>query len=106
MVALGLIEEAHDIMQLSGSIRLAGQSKIEAKRLLDNVKTCIIELMGLRVPEDDEMFPRLKKARKDMQRLIMQSDEFEANANANANASAREGASRPNPSPSGSPQRM
>ncbi|MFN9939933.1 MAG: hypothetical protein ACK56I_10720, partial [bacterium] len=39
MVALGLIEEAHDIMQLSGSIRLAGQSKIEAKRLLDNVKT-------------------------------------------------------------------
>jgi hypothetical protein len=78
MVALGLIEEAHDIMQISGSIRLAGQSKLEAKRLLDNVKTCIIELMGLKVPEDDEIFPRLKKVRKDMLRLIMQSDEFEA----------------------------
>jgi hypothetical protein len=37
-----------------------------------------------------------------MQRLIMQSDEFEANMN----ASAREEASRPNPSPVGSPQRM
>jgi hypothetical protein len=102
MVTLGLVEEAHDIMQLSGSIRLAGQSKLEAKRLLDKVKTCIIELMGLRVPEDDKVFPRLKKARKDMQRLIMQSDEFEANMS----ASAREEASRPNPSPFGCPQQM
>jgi hypothetical protein len=42
MIALGLIEEANDIMQISSSIRLAGQSKLEAKRLLDNVKSCII----------------------------------------------------------------
>jgi hypothetical protein len=55
MVALGLIEEAYDTMQLSGSIRLPGLSKLEAKRLLDNVNSCIIELMGLRVPEDDEI---------------------------------------------------
>jgi hypothetical protein len=74
--ALELIEEAHDIMQLSGSIRLAGQSKLDAKRLLDNVKSCIVNLMGLRIPTDDEIFPALKKARRDMQRLLMQADEL------------------------------
>jgi len=87
MIALGLIEEANDIMQISGSIRLAGQSKLEAKRLLDNVKSSIIELMRLKVPDNDEMFPRLKKARKDMQRLLMQADEDEDSATMRAMAS-------------------
>ena len=87
MTALELIEEAHDIMQISGSIRLMGQSKLDAKRLLDNVKACVVELMRLKVPNDDEIFPELKQARRDIQRLIMQSDEFEATANMNAASS-------------------
>jgi hypothetical protein len=65
------------------------------KRLLDNVKTCIIELMHVKVPEDGKIYPRLKQARKDMQRLFMQSDEFEDNA------STRVVANRPNPSLAG-----
>ncbi len=54
--------------------------------------------MRLKVLDDGKIYPRLKQARKDMQRLIMQSEEFEANA------STKRVTNRPNPSPAGSLQ--
>jgi hypothetical protein len=87
--ALELVEETHDIMQLSGSIRLAGQSKLDAKRLLDKIKNCVVTLMSLRIPSDDEIFPALKQARRDMQRLLMQADEHEARSSTTAASPTR-----------------
>ena len=75
-------------------MRLTGQSKTETKRLLDNVKSCIIELMRLRVPDDDEIYPTLKQARRDVQRLIMQADEYEA-ASVRSPPAERSGSSSP-----------
>jgi hypothetical protein len=48
MTALALIDEANDLLSLIDgypAIRLTGQSKLDAKRLLDNIKSCVIELM-------------------------------------------------------------
>ncbi len=90
MTALALIEEAKDIMSLVGgypAIRLTGQSKQDVKRLVDNVKLSIIELLRVKVPDDDEIFRRLKQARRDLQRLLLQADEQEAVASARAAAS-------------------
>ena len=47
MTALLLIEEADDLVGLTGTFRLTGQSKIDAKRLLDNVKSSIVSLVML-----------------------------------------------------------
>jgi hypothetical protein len=90
MTALALMDEANDLLSLIGgypAIRLTGQSKLDAKRLLDNIKSCVDELMRLKFPEDDETFPRLKQARRDLQRLLLEADEQEATANARAAAS-------------------
>ncbi len=90
MTALALIDEANDLLSLidgNPAIRLTGQSKLDAKRLLDNIKSCVIELMRLRVPEDDETLPRLKQTRRDLQRVLLEADEQEATANARAAAS-------------------
>jgi hypothetical protein len=90
MTALALMDKANDLLSLIGgypAIRLAGQSKLVVKRLLDNIKSCVIELMRLKFPEDDETFPRLKQARRDLQRLLLEADEQEATANARAAAS-------------------
>jgi hypothetical protein len=90
MTTLALIDEANDLLSLINgypAIRLTGQSKLDAKRLLDNIKSCVIELMRLRVPEDNETIPRLKQARRDLQRLLLEADEQEATANARAAAS-------------------
>jgi hypothetical protein len=43
--------------------------------------------MRLKFPEDDETFPRLKQARRDLQKLLLEADEQEATANARAAAS-------------------
>jgi hypothetical protein len=54
MTALALIDEANDLLSfIDGypAIRLTGQSKLDAKRLLDNIKSCVIELMRLKVPK-------------------------------------------------------
>ena len=78
MTALALIDEANDLLSLIDgypAIRLTGQSKLDAKRLLDNIKSCVIELMRLRVPEDDETLPRLKQTRRDLQRVPLEADE-------------------------------
>jgi hypothetical protein len=94
------MDEANDLLSLIGgypAIRLTGQSKLDAKRLLDNIKSCVIDLMRLKFPEDDETFPWLKQARRDLQRLLLEADEQEATANARAAASraARSGANPP-----------
>jgi hypothetical protein len=90
MTVLALMDEANDLLSLIGgypAIRLTGQSKLDAKRLLDNIKSCVIDLMRLKFPEDDETFPWLKQARRDLQRLLLEADEQEATANARAAAS-------------------
>jgi hypothetical protein len=56
MKALDLIEESNEILQLADGnpgVRLVGQSKEEARRLLNNVKACRMEFLELRIPEDD-----------------------------------------------------
>jgi hypothetical protein len=90
MTALALMDETNDLLSLIGgypAIRLTGQSKLDAKRLLDNIKLCVIELMRLKFPEDDETFPRLKQTRRDLQRLLLEADKQETAANARAAAS-------------------
>ncbi len=58
MKALDLIEETNEILQLADGhpgVRLVGQSKEEARRLLNNVKACRMEFRELRIPDDDEV---------------------------------------------------
>jgi hypothetical protein len=71
MKALDLIEESNKILQLADGhpgVRLVGQSKEEARRLLNNVKACRMEFRELRVPEDDGVLIALINARRDLLR--------------------------------------
>ena len=98
MTALLLIEEVNDLVGLTGTIRLTGQSKVDAKRLLDNVKSSIASLVMLKIGSNDEILLSLKSAKRDVQRLLMQSDEFEANtAGAQGGIPQAGGDQRPGP---------
>jgi hypothetical protein len=58
MKALNLIEDSNEILQLADGhpgVHLVGQSKEEARRLLNNVKACRMEFRELRIPDDDEV---------------------------------------------------
>ena len=80
MKALDLIEETNEILQLADAqpgVRLVGQSKEEARRLLNNVKACRMEFRELRIPDDDEVLTTLIKARRDLLRVLTESDNFE-----------------------------
>ena len=69
MKALDLIEETNEILQLADGhpgVRLVGQSKEEARRLLNNVKACRMEFRELRIPDDDEVLTTLINARRDL----------------------------------------
>ena len=104
MTALLLIEEALDISQISSSVRLAGQSKLDVKQLLDNIKGCMVDITMLKIPDDDDILPRLRTARKTLQTMLMQSDEFEATATTPAGETGT-GAALTSPSqPSSSPE--
>jgi hypothetical protein len=54
-------------------VRLVGQSKEEARRLLNNVKACRMEFRELRIPDDDEVLTTLINARKDLLRVLTES---------------------------------
>jgi hypothetical protein len=80
MKALDLIEESNEIMQLADGhpgVRLVGQSKEEARLLLNNVKACRMEFRELRIPEDDGVVIALINARRDLLRVLTESDNFE-----------------------------
>jgi hypothetical protein len=51
-------------------VRLVGQSKEEARRLLNNVKACRMEFRELRIPDDDEVLITLINARRDLLRVL------------------------------------
>ena len=73
MKALDLIEETNEILQLADAhpgVRLVGQSKEEARRLLNNVKACRMEFRELRIPDDDEVLTTLINARRDLLRVL------------------------------------
>jgi hypothetical protein len=38
----------------------------------------VLDLMRLEAKDNEEIFPKLRQTRKDMQRLIMQADEYKA----------------------------
>jgi hypothetical protein len=80
MKALDLIEDSNEILQLADGhpgVRLVGQSKDEARRLLNNVKACRMEFRELRIPDDDEVLTTLINARRDLLRVLTESDNFE-----------------------------
>ena len=80
MKALDLIEETNEILQLADGhhgVRLVGQSKEEARRLLNNVKACRMEFRELRIPDDDEVLTTLINARRELLRVLTESDNFE-----------------------------
>ncbi|MFN9906690.1 MAG: hypothetical protein ACK56F_11310, partial [bacterium] len=80
MKALDLIEETNEVLQLAdgpNGVRLVGQSKEEARRLLNNVKACRMEFRELRIPDDDEVLATLINARRDLLRVLTESDNFE-----------------------------
>jgi hypothetical protein len=80
MKALDLIEESNEILQLADGhlgVRLVGQSKEEARRLLNNVKACRMEFRELRIPDDDWVLITLINARRDLLRVLTELDNFE-----------------------------
>jgi hypothetical protein len=80
MKALDLIEESNEVLQLADDhpgVRLVGQSKEEARHLLNNVKACRMEFRELRIPEDDGVLIALINARMDLLRVLTESDNFE-----------------------------
>jgi hypothetical protein len=77
MKALDLIEEANDILELAlvhPAMRLVGQSKEDARHLLNSVKACRMEFRELRIPEDDGVFIAPINARRELLRLLTESD--------------------------------
>jgi hypothetical protein len=96
MKALDLIKESNEILQLADGhpgVRLVGQSKEEARRLLNNVKACRMEFRELRIPENDEVLITLINARRDLLRVLTESDNFEyANGTRAAAAAPRRAA--------------
>jgi len=101
MKALNLIEESNEILQLADShpgVRLVGQSKEEARRLLNNVKACRMEFRELRIPDDDEVLTTLINARRDLLRVLTESDNIEYANGTRAAAAAPAQSSPPPPS--------
>jgi len=101
MKALDLIEETNEILQLAdgpNGVRLVGQSKEEARRLLNNVKACRMEFRELRIPDDDEVLATLINARRDLLRVLTESDNFEYANGTRAAAAAPAQSSPPPPS--------
>jgi hypothetical protein len=99
MKALDLIEESNEIRQLADGhpgVRLVGQSKEEARRLLNNVKACRMEFRELRIPEDDGVLIALVNARRELLQVITESDNFEY-ANGTRAAAAPPAQSSPPP---------
>jgi hypothetical protein len=80
MKALHLIEEFNEVLQFVDShpgVHLVGQSKEDARCLLNNVKACRMELRKLRIPEDDGVLIPLINARRDLLRVLTESDNYE-----------------------------
>ncbi len=101
MKALDLIEETNEILQLAdghNGVRLVGQSKKEARRLLNNVKACRMEFRELRIPDDDEVLATLINARRDLLRVLTESDNFKYANGTRAAAAAPAQSSPPPPS--------
>ncbi len=80
------------------SVRLVGQSKEEARRLLNNVKACRMEFRELRIPDDDEVLITLINVRRDLLRVLTESDNFEYANGTRAAAAAPAQSSPPPPS--------
>ncbi len=105
MKALDLIEESNEILQLADGhlgVRLVGQSKEEARRLLNNVKACRMEFRELRIPEDDGVLIALINARRDLLRVLTESDNFEY---ANGTRAAPAAPAQSSPPPPSQPAR-
>ncbi len=101
MKALDLIEETNEVLQLAdgpNGVRLVGQSKEEARRLLNSVKACRMEFRELRIPDDDEVLATLINARRDLLRVLTESDNFEYANGTRAAAAAPAQSSPPPPS--------
>jgi hypothetical protein len=101
MKALDLIEESNEILHLADGhpcVHLVGQSKEEARRLLNNVKACRMEFRELRIPDDDEVLITLINARRDLLRVLTESDNFEYANGTRAAAAAPAQSSPPPPS--------
>jgi hypothetical protein len=80
MKALNLIEESNEVLQLGDAhpgVRLVGQSKEDVRHLLNNMKACRMEFRELRIPEDDGVLIALINARRDLFRVLTESDNFE-----------------------------
>jgi hypothetical protein len=101
MKALDLIEDSKEILQLADGhpgVLLVGQSKEEARRLLNNVTACRMEFRELRIPDDDEVLITLIHARRDLLRVLTESDNFEYANSTRAAAAAPVQSSPPPPS--------
>ncbi len=101
MKALNLIEESNEILQLADGhpgVGLVGQSKEEARSLLNNVKACRMEFRELRIPDDDEVLTTLINARRDLLLVLTESDNFEYANGTRAAAVAPAQSSPPPPS--------
>jgi hypothetical protein len=102
MKALNLIEDSNEILQLADShpgVHLVGQFKEEARRLLNNVKGYRMEFRGgLRIPDDDEVLITLINARRDLLRVLTESDNFEYANGTRAAAAVPTQSSPPPPS--------
>jgi hypothetical protein len=101
MKALDLIEESNEVLQLANGhpgVCLVGQSKEDARRLLNNVKTCRMEFLELWIPEDDGVLITRINARRDLLRVLTESDNFEYANGTRAAAAAPAQSSPPPPS--------
>ncbi len=101
MKALDLIEESNEVLQLAdghSGVRLVGQSKEEARRLLNNVKACRMVFRELRIPDDDEVLITLINVRRGLLRVLTESDNFEYANGTRAAAAAPAQSSPPPPS--------
>jgi hypothetical protein len=96
MKALNRIEEANDVLQLADShpaVRLVRKFKEDTRRLLNNVKAGRMESRELRIPEDDGVIIALINARRDLLRVLTESNYY-----ARAAAAATAQSSPPPPS--------
>ena len=72
--ALYLIEEVQDVMESSEGVRLVGQSKTDARRVLESAKECVLEMVERKTLSDDKILVDMRAAKRNLQRLIMQAD--------------------------------
>jgi hypothetical protein len=101
MKALDLIKKANDVLQLADghpAMGLDGQSKEDARRLLNSVKACRMELRELRIPEDDGVLIALINARRELLRVLTESDDDEYTNGARAAAATPAQSGPPPPS--------